>query len=303
MEDIIRLQPWLYIFGLIIITLVVIDPIKKEDHVNFIIRLILAATYFWSGFQKLNTAFTVEIFPWLMGAFGLEKFAVNHHYLGYILAFIEMLAGIGLLIRRFEKVAGVIIIFIHLFLLIAIGPFGVNWNTVIWPWNIAMIGIIILIVPFKRSEEPHPSLYILFSQVGKQSWFWFVLILTFFAPILNYFRLWDSHLSGSLYSGNNSEAIFYYDKRDREAFPETTRKLQFYYPDSDEEFLMLDQWVIHELDAPFYPEERYFREVGRKLCLKVNDKSKAGIKITMKKKFTSEQSLKDCPCNELLKDL
>lgn len=297
-EDIVRLQPWLYIFGLMLLTIAFLNSKEKGEEILFIFRLVFATTYFWSGFQKINYAFTVEIFPWLMSTFGLDKFFTEHHYFGYIIPFAELLAGIGLLSKRLQKPAGVLIIFIHLFLLVTLSPLGVNWNKVIWSWNAAMICIVFIIVPFKR-EDSYLGLIPSWKLVSKFWWFRIVFILIVIAPILNYFRLWDNHLSGSLYSGNNSEAIFYYDQSDRYNMPKSTSQLQFYTEGTSEEFIMIDQWVLDELDAPFYPQERYFKFVGKKLCNCAANKSKAGIKITVKDKFTSAQHLKIYPCDSL----
>ena len=41
----------------------------------------------------------------------------------------------------------------HLFILIAIGPLGRNFNVVVWPWNLAMIAFL-LILFFRRTDEP-----------------------------------------------------------------------------------------------------------------------------------------------------
>ena len=298
LEDISRLQPWVYLFSFMLLSVIVLKGEQKENRILLVFRLILAATYAWSGFQKLNIAFTEEIFPWLMAPFGLSEFFFEHRNLAYMAGAAELLAGVGLLTKRGQKPALIIVIFIHLFLLVAIGPFGNNWNKVIWPWNVAMIVIVFLAIPLKEEF----SFKMLWTNVKISPWFRLVVLLTAFLPVLSYFNLWDNHLSGSLYSGNNPEAIFYYPEEGRNRLPASTAKFQYYNDSTNEEFMLIDQWFIDELEAPFYPQERYFKAVGRHLCKCMQDTSGAGIKITMKEKFSSKQSLRVFSCNNLLKD-
>jgi len=296
-EDIPRLQPWVYIFSLMLLSIVALKGEQKEKLILIAFRLILAATYAWSGFQKLNVAFTEEIFPWLMSPFGLGDFFSTHRQFAYFVGVTELSAGIALLTKRGQKTGLILICLIHLFLLVSIGPFGNNWNKVIWPWNIAMIIIAVLSIPLK---EPF-SFKMLWSEVRNLWWCRLIVLFSFILPLLSYFNLWDNHLSGSLYSGNNPEAIFHYKESERQRLPPSTVNFQYYNDSSAEEFILIDQWCIDELEAPFYPQERYFKSVGRHLCNCISDTSGAGIKITVKEKFLSRQSLKVFSCGELLK--
>ena len=55
------------------------------------------------------------------------------HYSGYILSVIESLAGIGLLFSKTKKIAAIMMIVMHLFTLVFIGPMWVHYNKIVWP--------------------------------------------------------------------------------------------------------------------------------------------------------------------------
>jgi hypothetical protein len=291
LEDIVRLQPWIYIFTLMLFCICFNSYTETGLlRIKISIIAILAGTYLWSGIQKLNVAFGQEIMPWLMSPIISEEFMRENFYLAYIAAIAEIFAGVGLLVEKFRKPAIIVAIIIHLFLLYLLGPFGHSWNIVIWPWNLAMI-LILLIIFF----DP---LKIEFISVKRYYFTYLILLLVFILPLFNFVGLWDNHLSGSLYSGNNPEAIFYFDEKDRTRLPDL-KPFTFFYPDTKVEFIMLDQWCIGDVDAPFYPEERYFKILGKKLCDCIQDKERAGIRIAVKKKFSSSESLKNYNCKEL----
>lgn len=297
LEDITRFQPWVYMYCLILLSVAFLQHRKGEQNVLFMVRLILAATYFWSGIQKLNHAFTVEIFPWLMSPSGLKDFLAMHHRLGYSVSLFEMAAGIFLLFKPSQKYAGIVLIGMHLFLLYLLGPFGNAWNKLIWPWNAALIIILVILI----KEKDYPGLVLSVSPLYKSVWFFSVMVLTCIMPIFNFIGYWDYDLSESLYSGNDPEAIFYYIKADRNNMPVSARHAQFYYPGSKGEFLMVDQWALDELAAPVYPQERYFKRIAKYLCSKVTQPASAGLIINEKDKFTSKQYEINISCDSLEK--
>ena len=56
-----RLQPWFYEYFLLLLGVAFASPNAC--------RLIVAATYFWSGAQKLNAGFINDVFPWMLEPF------------------------------------------------------------------------------------------------------------------------------------------------------------------------------------------------------------------------------------------
>lgn len=162
-----------------------------------ICRLMVAAIYFWSGAQKLNPYFASGAFTYLAQplAAHVPALAVKA---GYTAPFIEMACAIGLATRKFRMPAIVMPIAMHAFILLAIGPFGHNFNTVVWPWNIAMIVFLLLLYRHSGARAGE----ILWGPTALHR---IVFALFALAPALSFFNLWDSYLSAALYSGNKNQ--------------------------------------------------------------------------------------------------
>lgn len=299
-EDIARLQPWLYLFELMLVIIAVAEPRRRAGDVRALLVLLLASLYVWSGVQKLNVAFTVEVMPWLLSPFGVEGLLRQHRALAYIAPAVELFIGLALAAWRLRRTAVLLGFGLHLGLLVLLSPLGHNWNMVVWPWNIAMALILYRLVwPSSREDDATERRSL--AALRSSPLLYCVLLLGWILPALNFAGLWDSRLSGSLYSGNTLEAIFYHHEEDAARLLASQPEISYFYPTNGEEFIMLDYWALEELEAPFYPERRYFKALGRKLCDCVADKEHAGIKITVRAKFSSVQSLETYSCIELAK--
>jgi len=150
----------------------------------------------------------------------------------------------------------------HLFILICIGPFGHNFNHVVWPWNIAMSVLVVLL--FWRTPATT------FRDVvwGTASAFHrTVLVLFAILPALSMADLWDSYLSFSLYSGNQIRATFYMSDAVAGRLPNAVQEVVGVYDsDSDVDTLDIREWCYDELHVPPYSEVRVFKNIGRQTC-------------------------------------
>ncbi len=130
--------------------------------------LLLASVYFFSGIGKMNFAFSLYVRNKIVlsGIFPAGN-AISYEWLtyhaGYLLAFIEIVLSIGLVFKRAKKMSAIFLIVMHLLILADIGPFGINYDTIIWPWNMAMI--LILYIFFLRNVP----VSITFTSI-KQGW-------------------------------------------------------------------------------------------------------------------------------------
>jgi hypothetical protein len=212
LQDQSRLQPWFYQYSFLIaaVSLFGLDRVGVVDTLNSC-RLIVAATYFFSGLQKANASFMGKEYPSivepLMGhlSSGVQDILL---WGAYAVPVIEATIGLGLLTRRLRKPAVIGTLLMHGFILLCVGPWGANWNSVIWPWNVAMVlfafilfwqpadnpSLLEVLLPWRRLSEVNLTLGLAFR----------ALVVALFAlmPILSFFGLWDSYLSASLYSGN-----------------------------------------------------------------------------------------------------
>src|SRR5215217_6649382 len=152
-----RWQPWFYQYLFMFAALALYpwrerDPEKREAALN-VCRLIVASTYFWSGLQKLNINFVEDLFPWLVTPLVALLPASSEgllQSLAIAAPFVEAGIGVGLL-TRFRNVAVMLALSMHIFILFSLGPLGHDWNTVVWPWNAAMMVFVVTL--FWRTEN------------------------------------------------------------------------------------------------------------------------------------------------------
>ncbi|MGA3241050.1 MAG: hypothetical protein ABSG03_32685 [Bryobacteraceae bacterium] len=252
-QDQSRLQPWCYQYAFMLMALVV--P-SAETSLN-VCRLIVAAIYFWSGAQKLNPYFAPGTFTWLAHPLALH-FPALVIKAGYAAPFVEMACAIGLLTLKFRAPAVAVLIAMHACILLAIGPLGHGFNTVVWPWNIAMVVFLLLL--FRHSETCARE--ILWGQARFQR---VVLLLFGLAPALSFFNLWDSYLSAALYSGNKNQSAIYMTQAVADHLPDKVDDDVTEEADGIDK-LSVNDWSFDELNAPAYPEVRIYENVARKLC-------------------------------------
>lgn len=300
LSDVIRLQPWIYIHFFIMGYLVFSDDISAKRA----IILILGLTYVWSGIQKFNVFFATELYPWFWQAFDKNALQLGNDvrieaqstgvypsqlWGAYVPPVIESISGILLLTFSKRWWAYILPIGIHFVILSIVGPWGHKFNFVIWPWNIMLIVLLIFLAKNAVGWE---------RKTWIQAKFYPIYILVGLAPFLFPFALWDSHLSGSLYSGQNSYAIFYFDATTgctciTGSESAMDKDVSYVTEHNQMGLTYLDNWVIEDVEAPFYPEERYFKAFAKKLCDCQQDNSASYLEIYSTKRWGVERYLEN----------
>ncbi len=255
-----RWQPWAYQYWLMLIALGCFscnagDLIGERDALN-ICRLIMGCTYFYSGFQKLNARFFAEGMPWVLGT--LHVHLPGLEYIVRIVPFVEVSIGLCLLTRRFRKIGIVNGIIMHLFILYSFGPLGLNWNSVVWPWNVAMIAFLLLL--FRNTD-------VTFGDIVWRNRFVFqkvILVLLGVLPALSFVGLWPSDLSLCLYTANLTEAQVLVSEQVKQQLPPAVQP----YVKTLGGHLMLrtQDWSFGELNVPPYAEIQSFTAIGNAVC-------------------------------------
>jgi hypothetical protein len=254
-QDQSRLQPWCHQYAFMLGGACFSLP--KANEWQNTCRLIVAAIYFWSGAQKLNPFFASTTFTYLAHPLAAH-FPALVIKAGYVAPFIEIACAIGLLTRKFRTPAILLLIAMHAFILLAIGPFGHNFNTVVWPWNIAMIVFLLLL--YRRSDARAREIL-----WGPAVFHRIVFALFALAPALSFFNFWDSYLSAALYSGNKNQGAIYMTEAVADHLPDEVDQDVSEEGDSPDKLLVSD-WSFDELSAPAYPETRIYKNAARKLC-------------------------------------
>ena len=247
-QDESRLQPWFYQYSFMLaaVCLFGLGRVGAADALNAC-RLIVVATYFWSGLQKANASFIQSTHPWLVEPLTarLPDWAGSALLAGgYAVPVVEAVIGIGLLTRRFRRLAVIGALLMHAFVMLCIGPLGHDHNTVVWPWNFAMVAFV-LILFWRAPDDTTPST-ILDPGRNFSTGFAFraaVLVLFAFMPLFNFFGLWASYLSSGLYTGSSKQG--YVLVRDSANWQSTR----------------IGGVSERELNTPAYPEESIFENV------------------------------------------
>lgn len=260
-----RLQPWFYEYLLLFAALAWFysarDHARQSSALNAC-RVLVASIYFWSGVQKLNPRFVHDIAPWIAKPLltALPRLAPAVTAAAYAVPFVEISIGLALLPRRTRPYAIAAAIAMHCVLLVAIGPLGRDHNTVIWPWNLMMIGAVLTL--FARTPEiPAPAILL---PSGPALWRIAVAFIVC-VPALSFVGLWDNYLSWALYSGDHASAVFYVSQDLLDRLPDVIAD-RVYQHETGPDTLDAGEWSWDELNAPIYAEPRIYRRIARALC-------------------------------------
>ncbi|HEY6231012.1 MAG TPA: hypothetical protein VIW64_07105 [Pyrinomonadaceae bacterium] len=270
-----RLQPWVYQYVIMFALLACLKLGKgKRDNAPSILlanQLVVALLYFWSGTQKLNWSFGHEVLPGLLARASIRPPAVVLSALpkiAVVAAVIEMIIGIGLIVRRTRSMAVVLAVALHVVVLIMLVV--ARLNSVVWPWNAAMMVMVVLLFwkfdgslvkkEFWKWRASHPALHLPKA----------VVLVCGFLPALSLAGWWDIYLSGALYSGNAPVAVVHVDDQVRSRLPSLAQR-QMFTTSRGESMLPFHEWSMAELNVPPYPETRVYRQLAQSLCVYADD--------------------------------
>lgn len=279
--DINRIQPWFYQYICMFFILSFFDfrcdDVKKQNSIILIFRFMIAGIYFWSGVQKLNPNFISDTFPWLLEPFQVSS-PEKYILLGKALPLIESISAVLLIINDTKKAACILIILMHLFILFIIGPLGHNYNPVVWPWNITMIFLVLMLF-YNEKNISIDDIRTMF----RYNFIKFIFLIFCIAPQLNLFNLWDSYLSHNLYSGNTSKGIIEMSESAKNSLPQAIQKNVF--PTGENKFsLDIKYWCMQEKGVPAYPEKRNFEAVTQKIIALSNNQQ--DVYLSFKEKLS-----------------
>jgi hypothetical protein len=244
-------QPWEYQF--IFMLAVFAFSNTEEEKINCW-QIIVIAIYFFSGFYKLTPSFISTIWNYyiLHTWFGIKNALPFILKLGYVLPLIEMTAAIGLCINKTRKISTVILITMHVFILILLGPLGLNISALVWPWNLLMI-ILLYQLFFKRET-------VFFSNKSRKAFTWIIYGWWCVLPWLHLFGYWDKSLSMVLFSGQVEQMYICTNSIKAKV------QLAEYFVNSKGKFpcekvLSVSRWGDSEIVSPSNMEPRIVNEI------------------------------------------
>ncbi len=264
-----RLQVWFYFYGLMLF-LFLWKQRTAAELLMFTMRGVVAGVYLWSGLHKFNVHFQTDIFPWLMEPLGLERFSWGAYSAGGL----EVLIALGLLFRSTRNFSVLVCLIFHTSILGLLGPFGHHWNMVVWPWNLVMpLLVLLLFFDIKKLNSNNRGLMLRSFPAGP-----FVLFLVWILPGFNYFGITPEQLSFKMYAGSQPEMVLYYGEADRQLFgphptihgvlpPETMPRYR----------VVLDDVAFAEWGTPLFTTPATARRMAQQFCQKMQRPREGGI--------------------------
>lgn len=266
LADQLRFQPWAWVLGLVLGALAL--PRERLTALAGA-RLVLACVYLWSGLHKLNLEFLETGYPWLIEPL---REALPASWDGALVASAwlapvgEALLGLALLTRRGAPAARLGVVAMHVFILAMVGPWGHDWNAVVWPWNLAMVGLVLLLVPGFGRADPLPS----GAWRPRGAAGLVLLVLAGLQPALHFVvgqdgsgrSEWDAYPAFGLYSYSAPSALYAVPPEAAASLPPEARAVAVAREDGTLQ-LGADFWLLESLGVPVYPAERSFRALHR----------------------------------------
>jgi hypothetical protein len=258
-EDQNRGQPWLYLYWMLLLFTLLPAPVSLAA-----CRCGLSAAYVWSGIQKCNMKFFVIEPAWFV-----EPAAHWHLPSAIITALrwsiaaapaVEIGIGIALWSTRTRWFAIGATILVHAVALLFLGPLGHNYDVIVWPWNLAMIALVLVLFGGKPEYVGFNAAVV---QVRRSKPALILVGLFAVLPALSFFGWWDSYFSFALYSENLATANIFVTQAFADRLPPRLRAEIIPWPRYDPEhqgpFLFTyGLWSWQDLGVPFNSEPRNF---------------------------------------------
>lgn len=256
-QDQMRWQPWVYHYILFLLPFC----FKLKRLSIFYFQFILITMYFWAGVNKINVNFVNSIVPLFISDDVIDIIPLKKA-LGYLIPAFEICISYTLLFHPKLKIGIKLAILMHLVLIVWL-VFSDISNSVIIPWNIAMI--LFLVLCFYKSEVELPDSMLNWCKKNISSTI--LMILFFLLPLLNFWGKWDNYLSFSLYSGKSKKYLIGGENLYNEDF---AHPIQTYPLPSHcsilGEIIDIDKWSLEELNVPVPSEKRIYKSILKEFC-------------------------------------
>jgi hypothetical protein len=224
--------------------------------------------YLWSGLHKFNDGFISTTFDKMLRELMFIENPITrsgYHFLGYLIPVLEVGLAIALVFKRTRNIAVFFGIAMHIIILMYLLKLG--HNTVVYPWNLAMIFCLIILF-YKNSNSMN---FIRESDLQVKVLSGIVALFFILLPALSLFNLWDNYLSFKLYSGRTNHycvtlPLAEVQKVDKELHPYLWNIQRV----PNKYWIYLNKWSMDELNVPMYPATRVFKKVGKPFCAQEN---------------------------------
>jgi uncharacterized membrane protein YphA (DoxX/SURF4 family) len=263
-----RLQPWAYqlaIYG------VLFGGLPWQQTRRLLI-LLMASVYIYSAVGKFDYQFIHSVGQEFLQAIAKPVGGVPEQIgpatsaqLALLFPALELIAGLGILLPRTRRAAGLMLIAMHLSLMAILGPWSLDHSTGVLMWNLALLVQAYLILLQKESatyRKKNVSLERLTydaDSIQSSPIPMSVRVLlagVVFMPIFERAGYWDHWTSWALYAPHTSRADLEIHESAIEGLPETMRPF-LSHRDGGWCRLAVSRWSLAERKVPIYPQGRY----------------------------------------------
>jgi len=270
--DINRFQPWLYEYLIIIFLCSVPDnrshlSIFERSHKKLqFISLLLISVYFFSGLEKLNWRFLTIVGPWLLGlshslTTGIEN-DMTVIWMSASMAVAETGLAVLLCFSTTRMLGVALGTLMHATIFYVLGPFKMNTNPAVWPWNLTQITLLIYCF-MNISDQPIFKINLKESRLSA-----FVMtVVALVIPTLGLLQLVDPYPAFSFYTGDVPTGKIMFEKSTFEQLPKNVQtECGFYDERTGLWYADTNDWLYLETGASAYPSFFCFRLEARKFA-------------------------------------
>ena len=252
-----RLQPWLYLAGVLAALFATAGASRLTAH-----RVVLVSLYLYSGLGKLDYQFVHTVGREFLdvATFGVADRWPDPARVAAALAMptLETVGGLLLIHRRTRPVGRWFITALHLSLIALLGPWSLGHSAGVLVWNAVMIGYIQTLF---RDDPPriedHPPIRLAAK---------LITLVVVLAPLTERLGYWDHWSSWQLYAPHTSRTDIDVLETAATRLPESIRN--HLGPPGPLGYRRLDAaaWSLAARGVPVYPQARYQRRLGGTLA-------------------------------------
>jgi hypothetical protein len=285
-----RLQPWAY---QLVVAAVVLACAPGSRGV-LLLRILTISLYFHSALSKLDFSFLETNGQQLVGAvlepLGLAlKFwsAEMRRGAAVMLPIGELLVAVGLAVPRLRRWGLYSSLAMHVLLLVALGPWGMNHQPAVLIWNVYFIAQNYLLFGTLRRKCAAESSFVSNEtalQRGslRANWRWVdvLVVAVVLLPLLEPLGRFDHWPSWAVYAAHPAVVRVSIDKRQLDNLPDSARAhLGPNNPFCRWRPVHIDRWSLDALAVPIYPQDRF--QLGVAIALTETDGLKGGIRVVI----------------------
>ena len=264
--DVAAWQPYFIQYACILGALACIKPGIADDRSRGalnVARLVVIGGYFWAGVAKIDARFINDIAPIMLEPivrpFGIALPAWS----GALVPAAEVAIALMLASRRLRTLGIIGALATHAIILWSIGPLGMGVQAIVWPWNLALAGLVVALFHGDRVTRPQDLLWTRGLPVHAIAVVLFVIV-----PAASYVVPIEPYLAQRVYSSKIHEGelimsdavVAGLPARSREALDPMAVRVKGGVS------VRIAAWVESDLGAYLSPSAASYRHVARNAC-------------------------------------